>query len=61
MATSPIRYADDFICAFQNQKDAERFYKVLGKRMVKFGLALAEEKTRIIRFSRLHMEDKAMF
>lgn len=55
------RYADDFICAFQNQKDAERFYKVLGKRLEKFGLALAEEKTRIIRFSRLHMEDKAMF
>ena len=55
------RYADDFICAFQNQKDAERFYKVLGKRLEKFGLAWAEEKTRIIRFSRLHMEDKAMF
>jgi group II intron reverse transcriptase/maturase len=55
------RYADDFICAFQNQKDAERFYKVLGKRLEKFGLALAEEKTRIIRFSRLHREDKALF
>jgi RNA-directed DNA polymerase len=55
------RYADDFICAFQNQRDAERFYEVLGKRLGKFGLTLAEEKTRIIRFSRLHMEDKAMF
>jgi len=55
------RYADDFICAFQNRRDAERFYDVLGKRLGKFGLTLAEEKTRIIRFSRLHMEDKAMF
>lgn len=55
------RYADDFIGAFQHQRDAERFYEVLGKRLGKFGLTLAEEKTRIIRFSRLHMEDKAMF
>ena len=55
------RYADDFLCAFQNQRDAERFYEVLGRRLERFGLALAEEKTRIIRFSRLHMEDKAMF
>jgi len=55
------RYADDFICAFQSQRDAERFYGVLGKRLGKFGLTLAEEKTRIIRFSRLHREDKAMF
>ena len=34
---------------------------MLGRRLERFGLALAEEKTRIIRFSRLHMEDKAMF
>ena len=27
------RYADDFVCAFQNRKDAERFYNVLGKRL----------------------------
>jgi len=55
------RYADDFICAFQSQRDAKRFYEVLGKRLGKFGLTLAEEKTRIIRFSRLYREDKAMF
>jgi len=55
------RYADDFIGAFQNQRDAQRFYEVLGKRLGKFGLTLAENKTRIIRFSRLHREDKAMF
>jgi RNA-directed DNA polymerase len=26
------RYADDFVCAFEHQTDAERFYKVLGQR-----------------------------
>jgi len=55
------RYADDFVCAFQYQDDAERFFKVLGKRLGKFGLSLAEEKTRIIRFSRLHRGDRACF
>ncbi|MFM2484995.1 reverse transcriptase domain-containing protein, partial [Celerinatantimonas yamalensis] len=28
-----IRYADDFVCAFQFVRDAERFYKVLPKRL----------------------------
>jgi RNA-directed DNA polymerase len=45
------RFADDFVCAFQNKRDAERFYNTLGKRLGKFGLELAEEKTRIIPFS----------
>jgi RNA-directed DNA polymerase len=44
------RYADDFVCAFQDQIDAERFYRALGKRMEKYGLELATEKTRIIPF-----------
>ncbi len=47
-----IRYADDFVCAFQYREDAERFYRVLGKRLGKYGLELAEEKTRIIPFRR---------
>ena len=47
-----IRYADDFVCAFQYQRDAERFYQVLGKRLGKFGLQVATEKTRIIPFHR---------
>ena len=55
------RYADDFVCAFQYEDDAKRFYKVLGLRLEKYGLSLAEEKTRMIRFSRLHMEDKTCF
>ncbi len=55
------RYADDFVCAFQYEDDARRFYKALGLRLEKFGLSLAEEKTRMMRFSRLHMEDKTCF
>lgn len=47
-----IRYADDFVVAFQNRRDAERFYHALPKRLEKFGLSVSPEKTRIIRFSR---------
>ena len=46
------RYADDFVCAFQYTEDAERFYRVLPKRLKKFNLEVAEEKTNKLRFSR---------
>ncbi|EXJ14964.1 RNA-directed DNA polymerase (Reverse transcriptase) [Imhoffiella purpurea] len=49
-----IRYADDYVCAFQYRRDAERFYRVMPKRLEKFGLEVAPEKTRILRFSRFH-------
>lgn len=49
-----IRYADDYVCAFQYSEDAAKFYKVLPKRLGKFGLTLAPEKTRLMRFSRFH-------
>jgi hypothetical protein len=45
------RYADDFVCAFERQADAERFYRVLGKRLETFSLEVAAEKTNLIRFS----------
>jgi RNA-directed DNA polymerase len=47
-----IRYADDFVCAFEYQEDAERFYRVLGKRLEKFGLEVSQAKTRVIEFNR---------
>ena len=47
-----IRYADDFICAFQMESDARRFQAVLGKRLARFSLELAEEKTQLLRFGR---------
>lgn len=55
------RYADDFVCAFQLRDDAERFYRVLPKRLEKFNLEVAPEKTRIIRFSRFHPSMKRRF
>jgi RNA-directed DNA polymerase len=46
------RYADDFVCAFQYKHDAEKFYRILPKRLAKYNLQVAEEKTNCIRFSR---------
>ena len=56
-----IRYADDFVCAFQYANDAERFYKVLPKRLAKFNLDVAPEKTALLRFSRFHPGRKRQF
>jgi len=47
-----IRYADDFVCLFQYQREAERFFRVLPQRLAKFSLELAADKTRIIGFNR---------
>jgi RNA-directed DNA polymerase len=55
------RYADDFVCAFQYAKDAERFYRVLAKRLKKYNLEVAEEKTNLLRFSRFQPGLKKRF
>lgn len=47
-----IRYADDWLCAFQYQDDAERFYRAVKLRLKKFGLELSTEKSRLVAFSR---------
>jgi RNA-directed DNA polymerase len=49
-----IRFADDYIVLFAQQQDAERFATVLPKRLNKFGLTLAEEKTALIPFGKRH-------
>jgi len=41
-----IRYAVDFICAFEYERDAQSFFKALEFRLEKFGLQLAADKTR---------------
>lgn len=46
-----IRYADDFVCAFEKEEDALWFFAILGERLGKFGLELSAEKTQIIPFS----------
>jgi len=53
--------ADDFICAFRYKADADKFYKVLGKRLGKFKLELAEEKTKIVSFSRFRKYENTSF
>lgn len=46
------RYADDFVCGFEQESDARRFYQELAERLQKFGLELAADKTRVVPFSR---------
>jgi len=56
-----IRYADDFVCAFQYRQDAELFYQRLDERLGKFGLEVCSEKTRILPFSRSMLKESKTF
>lgn len=56
-----IAYADDFVCAFRYKRDAERFMIALEKRFGKFGLELAKEKTKLIKFSRFSKDRNGEF
>lgn len=47
-----IRYADDFVIGFTDQKDAHRVKDVLPKRFERYGLKLHPEKTRLVRFNK---------
>ena len=47
-----VRYADDFLIMFQYEEDAIRVMNVLSKRLGKFSLEVAVEKTRILPFGR---------
>ncbi len=55
------RYADDFVCAFELETDAERFYRVLGDRLGRFGLEVAPEKTNLLRFSPIRWKESGAF
>jgi RNA-directed DNA polymerase len=55
------RYADDGVCAFRLQEDAERFFRVLPKRLGKCYLQGAPEKTHLRQFSRVHPSTKRRF
>lgn len=52
-----VRYADDFVCCFQYKSDAEAFYTALVKRLKKFKLEVAKDKTSIITFGRFAERD----
>ena len=47
-----IRYADDFVACFEHRHEAERFEQALPERLAKFGLEVASDKTRTLRFGR---------
>jgi len=47
-----IRYADDFVCCFQYQEEAYRFYQELTERLKTFNLEVAEDKSKIIAFGK---------
>jgi group II intron reverse transcriptase/maturase len=55
------RYADDFVCAFEYEADAKRFYKALKGRLHRFTLEVAEEKTQLMLFSRHRLDSKTSF
>jgi RNA-directed DNA polymerase len=47
-----IRYADDFVIGFTDQKDARRVMDVLPKRFGRYGLKIHPTKTRLVRFNK---------
>lgn len=44
-----VRFADDMVFVFQTSEDAEKFYKVLPKRLEKYGLKLHEDKSSLLK------------
>ena len=53
-----VRYADDFVCCFQNRYEAQIFLERLKERFQKYGLELESSKTKILEFGRF-AADKA--
>ena len=47
-----VRYADDFVCCFEYEEDARKYYQMLIERLRKFNLEIAEDKTKIIAFGK---------
>ena len=54
-----VRFADDYVAGFQHRDDAERFLADLRARFAKFGLELAENKTRLVEFGRFAAERRS--
>ena len=44
-----VRFADDMVFIFQRSEDADRFYKVLPKRLEKYGLQLHADKSSLLK------------
>jgi RNA-directed DNA polymerase len=53
-----VRWADDFVVGFEHQSEAEQFHQELAERFAKFKLKLHPEKTRVIEFGRLAVNNR---
>src|SRR5207244_9508960 len=53
-----VRYADDFIVGFEHETDARRFLDAMRGRLQEFALSLHPEKTRLLEFGRLAVENR---
>lgn len=49
---SLVRYSDDFVVCCESEKDARNFLELLHTRLKKFGLQVAEDKTKVLKFGR---------
>jgi group II intron reverse transcriptase/maturase len=47
-----LRYCDDFVVCFEDAESARKFMVMLKERLAKFGLSIAEGKSRVIEFGR---------
>ena len=54
-----VRYADDWVAGFEHRTDAERFRREGAQRLKTFGLALHENKTRLIEFGRFARDNRS--
>jgi len=55
------RYADDLIVGFERKSDAERYLAALPKRLSKFKLRLAGEKSGLVKFNRWEPKSSGKF
>jgi group II intron reverse transcriptase/maturase len=54
-----VRYADDMVCGFEHEADAQRFHADLQQRMEQFALSLHPDKTRLLEFGRFAAAHRA--
>lgn len=55
------RYADDSVVCFQYESDAQAYLRALPKRLGKFSLSIAEEKSSLVKFNRWEPEQSGKF
>ena len=55
------RYADDSVVCFEHESDARAYLRALPKRLGKFSLSIAEEKSSLVKFNRWEPEQSGKF